>query len=369
MNWKNTSKLFFVGLLSVGLATAVACGDDENGTSESQEPNGNGNGTPSYDLTCDEGDNPPPRCSESTDGFGFGPATHVNKLEIADTDCCVDFTDGGDGDPDNGLAILLETAENLADISREDLNADIAESIAEGSINIVFEHDGLEEFDDGQEFTLNFLLGEEVSGGEATIDPLSFEEGAHPHAFIPNAELDGSGGLTAGPGTMILSLDIGAISGGALELDLDLTIRQAQLVANASVDNGVEDGVNLSGGELGGLLMIADIIDALNDFAADCDCLENPDPMITMDDGDIMSIACIDEIENKDFEDEPEEDFEEVCEATDEELCGLLADNCSFVSFLGIAADIDSNDDGVVDAASIGLLIEGESVVITGVGN
>ena len=384
MQMKQLLKLALIALLSAGLtATVVACGDDESDDTDNQEPNNQepnnqennqepnnqtpNNGMPNHDdvvvaPTCEDPD-PPERCAvDDAQAFeDFYPASYVTSLGIADENCCVDFD--GDGEPNNGLEALIGLASQAAEIDRAELNETIQESIDDGSISIVLEHEGLDEFEAGAEFDINFLFAEEVDGGMATIDPASFEQGTHPLAQIPGAEVFDDNTVTAGPGTVLLSLDIGALTGGEIALELDLTISSAQVVADASLDGDLEDGVTLSNGTIGGLLLLEDLADVVNDFMRDCDCLGNPGEVILIDDFGDLEAQCDFELAGG------ADDAEKACMDTDEELCGTIAEFCDFVSFVSLAADVDTDNSGNDDAISVGLDFDAEGVSISGVGD
>ena len=377
MNLKQALKLLLVLMLSSGLAFTVACGDPETGGTTNQENNQNQNnqnqdipdaGTPDADVddddddddetvdlapptpTCDD-DDPPAKCDIDPADADFGTASHVSRLAIADSDCCVDFT--GDGDPDNVLPDIIGLAGDL-----EDVNDGIQDSIDEGSLNLVLEHDGLLELSADADFSINFLIAEEVTEDGATIDPASFDGGTHPHALVPDAGLTENGDdfiIEAGPGSMILSLDLGALTGGEIELDLDLTISNATIIADLmGAQSTIEGGITIENGQIGGLLLIEDLIAALNTFGETCDCLGNPDAIAETS---AMGVSCA--------LDDPDTS---TC-TEDEELCATLADNCDMLSMVGLVADIDVTGDGRPDAFSIGLEFDATPTVILGVGD
>lgn len=407
MNFPRNSKFLFVLLLSSGLAFAGACGEaeqngeqqqnqQENDTNQDNGDNQNGNQSPDNDNgnnqngnndngeectahddcedheycidgncgdpdvapadptpTCKD-DDAPDRCEVGDyDSFDFGPATYIDELSIADEDCCVDFT-GEDG-PDNTLPTLVDTVgEDLGDI-----NDDLAEGIEDGEIAIVLEHDGLEEFEDGAEYDINFLFAEEKPDDTATIDPASFDAGAHPHALLPDAEISDEGDdiyhLSAGPGSVVLSLDLGSLIDEIDDVALDLTISNAQLEAEIDASAGdISDGVVIQNGEIGGLLEFDDLLDAINEFAGDCDCLGNPDPLAQMDEDGLI-----------DCDDDALDAADDQCDEDD--ICGELANYCPAFGAATIAADIDTTGDDTDNAFSTGLNFSGSATVIDGV--
>ena len=413
MNIKHLFKLLIVVLLSTGLAMSMACGDDEgtqngdendlnvsenndtenndtenndtenndtenndtenNDTENNDDPNGNinndtqnnidpNNDTPNNDTEVEladeapscEDDDPPARC-DMDDFDDWGPATHIDMLAIADDECCVDFNE--DGEMDNALYDLLNL--DALDLDIDETNAGIQDSIDDGDIAIVFEHDGLAEIAAGQEYTINFLLADEIDETDgATISPASFESGTHPHALIPDAVTAGDLDLMAGPGTVILNLDLAALLGDA-DMDAELNLRISNATLDADMDAGsssIDGGVVLHNGTLGGLLMLDDLVNALNEFASTCECLENPDSIASFDAGMI-------ECQTDNFPAEPD------CASTGEDMCGSLAEFCPGLFLAGGAADIDVTGDGSPDAFSVGLELAGSATTIVGIGD
>lgn len=314
--------------------------------------------------TCED-DPKPDRCDADADDYtDFGPGSYLDHLAIADPEeCCVDFTGGQEfsDDPDaidNILPEILEIAED-----REDMNEQIAEMLDEGDLSIVLEHDGLEEIEEGSEFDINFLFAEGVpEDGEVVVDPVSFEDGTHPHAMVPNAEIVDEGGdlkVYAGPGNVVLSLDLGVLVDGIEDVDLNLTISNAMLRADITDDSSIDDGVGLENGELGGLVRLDDIAAALNEFGATCDCLDNPDEIIATPDGEDAYCALDDDVRD---------DADDEC-TDDEDICGEIAGLCdAVVPLMSAFTDIDTTGDGNTDAFSAGIEFGAEGVTIVEVG-
>lgn len=314
-------------------------------------------------ASCEDSD-APARCTEDYTTFDdWGPASYVDQLAIAGEDeCCVDFT--GDGNPDNELAGIADTLDDI-----DDINDQIQEGIDDGEISIVLEHDGLEDVQDGEEYDINFLFADDVDDGEATIDPASFEDGTHPHALIPDAEVtddNGSYVLDAGPGTVVLQLDAGALTDGAVDAELELDINNATIQADFE-DTDISEGVGLENGEIGGVLRFEDVFEAINEVAEECGCLGNPETLVEFDDGD--AICNLSEDERDDLQ-EGYDDFEEACDDQgDEEFCADLGQFCpgiSVITAMGLA-DVDTSGDGDADAFTAGITFEASAVEIVGV--
>ena len=302
----------------------------------------------------------PDRCDEDPDSFDFEPASYVDFLEIADEDCCVDLTD--DNEADNSVAELLDLAGDFGSgMERDDINADIAQAIDDDEIILIFEHDGLDEVEDDEEFdATNILYGDSFdSDDEVVIDDTSFEEGAHPLSLLPDGLIEDNGDkeMTAGPGKFVLPPEITSaiLLGMEFEetLQLDYVTVSATPVASSAE---IEDGVILDDGELGGIILVEDVRNVLNASAEDCDCLDNPEPMIESSNGDY---TCeLDDADGKASD----------CENQGEQLCSQLANVCGMFSMLiGLVADIDATDQDGEDALSFGMEFEAAAVTIVDV--
>lgn len=345
------------------------------------------------DMTCDmatgecqmppsgcNADPRPARCDEdASTKDDWAAASVISSLEIAgwtdantngtfdsgefsEADCCFDFD--GDGETDNGLGSLLAQFGAVLQLNIADANVELQSAIDEGSLIIVFEHQGLDDLA-GDDFDINFLLGELDSvpsittDGSATnpvvINPQSFEQGAYPQARIPNATLAADGSVTAGPGNARLQLDL-------LGATISLAIRQAQItttVPDTPTSDLADQGVFLTEGTLGGFATVADLFDALNGFSANCDCLGLADgeDLIDYDPNDPLNPDTTSCNENADAD---------ACEGVDD-TCFQIADNCQTVTTVGPGlADLDTDGDDVVDSISIGLRFTAAGANITG---
>ena len=410
MIFRRSSTLFLVLLVSAGL-TFVACGEDTAGTEQNQDQqnqdNDNGDNDDvdciteddcGTDEICQGGEciyapgtdtglegglaDPTPTCEDSDtwkdgaapercdvgdyDDFEFGPGSHISQLAIAGDDCCIDFT--GDGQINNELdeiASLIGSfmGDDNGDDGEEDgdaINDMIQESIDDGDLNLVLEHEGLDAIEAGQEFDINFLFATEVTPDGAMIDPASFDSGTHPHALLPNAEIvdeDGMLRVNAGPGSVFLSLDIGGLTDDIdLDMEVDLTISNAIIEADlVASDSSIDGGVVLENGELGGLILFDELLAVVNDLAADCECLGNPDPLFD-EEGES---EC-------DFSDHEDGEGELMC-TEEEELCDMLGEYCSYISIIENLTDVDTDGSGETDAFSAGIEFGTDATVILGV--
>ena len=321
---------------------------------------------------CDtDPDNDTIDCSECTEG--------VDEGEFSEANCCFDFDSnlgGGDEETDNGLGDFLTSPATSAipgdvDVSIPGLNAQLQGAIDDGSLIIVFEHQGLDTLpgDGGDDdFVINFLLGEltgdpppDAEGSnQVNISPESFRSGTFPQARLPEASLSAEGVVTAGPGTARLQLDLVGAS-------LSLQIREAQIEATIpeTPASNLEDGtgVYLREGKLGGYATVGDLIDAVNGFTeSNCGCYEYPEgreQLITYDESNPAGTASCPTV--------PDQLDVSACE--DESICKQLGEQyCGVVGGLGTTiADLDLNQDGTTDAISVGLNFETGGGEIMGV--
>ncbi|QDG50881.1 hypothetical protein FIV42_09090 [Persicimonas caeni] len=308
-------------------------------------------GATGCDLT---GDDRPARCDQGFDDTEFGPGSLVTSFQVAgrsvggqtDPECCFDYTpdDGNDG-PDNALGATLLDFGQL-----ESINQSLTDSIADGSLILIFEHDGLTDLSAGEEYAANFWLGEDAGDGTYLIDPASIDQGTFPQARVPNATINGDQ-FSAGPGVVQLSIDL-------LGTPLSLRISNAQLEATID-DTDLSDGVTMTDGKLGGVVKVSDILDGLNGFASTCTCMGlEGDDLISYDPSDIAGTATCNA-------GAPEGD---ACEQAGEGTCGTIASNCdTLVGVLPFLADIDTDGDGSADAVSIGAKFETTGATFSGI--
>ena len=386
--------------LKLGLAIAVltvagaACGDDaskNNNTNGMTTPNGapnntngtpnNTNGTPNntngmpnnnngtnnppnntnnppepIDIevpNCD--DMPPPaRCAADPSTQVWAPASVVDSFFIEGTAdeaiCCFDYTD--DGDIDNSLG------QNLANFGfLGDINTSITDSIAAGSLVLVLEHDGLDDLANDDDFNIHFFIaahedetafaadGFLANSNLVLLDPVSFDEGSHPQALLPDASNTG-GAVTAGPGAVKIEIEL-------FDSPLQLTISLARTEVDIDAANSTLDGagVALSGGQLGGVIKVSDIFVAVNEFAAGaCECLGlGATPLVDVDTG-----MC-----------SPDADAM-ACETAEEDTCNTVAGACNLFGAVGLFADVDLDGDGLNDSVSIGASYTAVGATING---
>ncbi len=318
------------------------------------------------------GDDRPERCDQSFDDIEFGSVSLVNDFVIAgrkigdeqiDPECCFDYTGNSEIDNALGETLLTVSAETF-----ESVNASIAESIADESLLLMFEHAGLTDLSASEDYELNFWLGEYDGAGDLFIDPASVDEGIYPQAVVENAIIQ-DGDLSAGPGSVALNIEL-------LDTPLSLLISQTQIEAEVDMDNSsIEDGVVLINGKLGGVIRLSDVYDGLNTFTDSCDCygLGDDEQLIDYEldpsqgfvvscnagnsEADVCESVCLDD--NGD----PIED----CDDGGASTCATLAESCGMLGILPSFADIDLDEDGINDAISIGAKFTAEAAVVSGV--
>jgi hypothetical protein len=384
------------------LLTAIGCGDDKpentnntNNTSPDMTPDMTATPdmttTPDLPVVDDMGpdadmaveepgapkctDTPrPARCDEDPATFDqWQPASIISSFVLADGTCCFDY-DGNDT-PDNGLGSLLT---DLGPTLGLDVNGTIASSIADGTIAIVLEHDGLTSTAVGTKFAMNFLLADpsdaanpapvEAGANKYLINPASFDAGVWPQARTENAEILAGNKIVAGPGRLVLRLEL-------LGITLDLIISKARIEGEldlANTDLATKGVAIKAGGKLGGVIRMADLFDAVNTFASTkCGCLGytagmTRAPLVAFSPADPGDAMC-DENYTAGTCDEAD-DVEKIC-------LTLVEDACGYFSTISIAADVRADGRSCVegsnpppcDAVSIGAKIGAYGAIIEGV--
>jgi hypothetical protein len=383
----------------IAITTAIGCSDSETNNARTNHP------TPPTDLGMDMPVTPtdmgmdeapdtdsgpdlpeetqapkctdtpkPARCDADPATFNmWQPASVISKLVLAGEECCFDYD--GNGVADNSLGTLLE---DLGPTLGVDVNATIAESIADGTIAIVLEHDGLTSTNAGTTFAMNFLLAEpsdpanpapNVAGGNKyLINPASFDAGTWPQARAEGSKIEAGNKVIAGPGRIVLRLDL-------LGIQLDLVISKARIEGELDLANSnlTDKGVAIQeGAKLGGIIRIADLFDAVNTFSSEkCSCLgytgmaPRPD-LISYDPADPAVGMCV-------------EGFAKgTCDENDqvEGICiTLIEDACNYLTAISAAADVradgraclEGDNPPPCDAVSIGANIGAYGAVIEGV--
>ena len=276
----------------------------------------------------------------------FGPSSFINELAVGPANCCFDLD--GDGLTDNGLEALLS---NIAPLLQDtDPNVAVKAFVEDGRAPVLIEFDGVDNWNDDLDVVLHFIVGTDAD--DDFTDNLSPDVAG---VFLADADyLDESG-------QPLMALDSAVISGGLLqaqaaqlkayvpiseELGFDLIVEQ--VVAEATVSSSEQGGVSLGAGKLGGLIRSTVLFDGLNGYiAGECSCLG-------LSDGLIVDGQCATDGNNEDCNDE------------DEDACGLIYGACD-LALTFIQFDIDTDDDGLKDAISVGLEFAGLPALIAGI--
>jgi hypothetical protein len=296
----------------------------------------------------------PARCDADKATYAaYSPSSAVHQMALAvpTTNCCFDFN--GDSINDNQLSVI---ADDLGVTST--VNQALSDSIAAGDFLLLLEHDDLTSLSNDT-FVLNAWLGAydgitSIDSSGATQNPLmisadSIAQGVFPKHRLRDGEVV-SGAFTAEDGSLPLDLSL-------MGVPLRAPLRDAKIRATIDVSkSGLnDDGVFLTGGEMGGVLTVEETYDGLNEFAKNsCTCMGlGSQSLINYTPGAPMSGTCTSTTGHS-------------CPTGGQ--CDVIASNCPLlVSFLSSAADIDRDDDGTMDSISAGMTFEASGAHITGV--
>lgn len=310
------------------------------------------------------------RCSASPATYDqWHAASVVNKIElVADDTCCFDLT--GDGKNNNALGELLKLAASF-DVNIEGFNQNIKESIDDGSLVLLVEHQYIKP--EGGPFSINYYLGD-ADGGFTTpaaqgsnpykIDRETFSQGVWPSARMSQATHDGSA-LAAGPGTVNITT---ALLGPPITLNITAAQIDAKLDAARSSFEPGQAGVALVNGRLGGAVRVSELFDAINDvYANQCGCapISGGAPFIGYDVDNLSKAACS----------APMNDTS-ACNPDDQAqgLCISVYNLCKLVGFAQRVADVDADSpqgdcraNRSCNAISLATTFEAVGAKITGV--
>ena len=298
--------------------------------------------------------------------YVFGDTfSYINALSIpprgTDAECCFDFS--GDGDVDNGLALLVGALAVIDDSL--DIQTTLAEALTDDSVTLLMEW---KSWPDSPEFSVFLGTNDGDGDGEPDqafedraagngifqLDPSSF--GTHGALIQFNRAALSEGDLVAGPSLFRLNIPIDT---DGFALDLDLTIEQARIGGPITeIDTGIAsvnpefdiDGTmtEFGGMMLGGVVPLDQIFSLIDELARDCTCagFNADEPVITYgDDGTAYAVACA------------QTPSGDTCTADDGVICENLSVVCSFLPSLPSLGlnDIDTDGNEVGDALSVGL--------------
>jgi len=306
-----------------------------------------------------------PECWAPNDA-GYCDASIVDALALAPAPdpasgaggCCCDFTD--DGVLDNQLAALLAELRDMVGVDLAGLNDSIAASLTDGSVLVLLEYAGLcPEGADTAYFDLNVYRGADTDDPPDPTDDFSGSEELRVRAEWltdwgdPIVSFEGArvlgGRLHSGPTQVLVPVSI-----DHPPLDLALTVDSATLDAEIAWD----EGYRLADGRLCGYVTVAQVFDALNQFAAgSCDCLGLEGDLIEgVESG---AFAC--------GASHPACDPAAPGTGSVQDLCGTLESSCDTVlPVLSAFLDVDTDSDGTGDAISLGATFGATSAVLVG---
>jgi hypothetical protein len=348
------------------------------------------------ERTCEmERDDRPARCEDNAAEFDdWGPGSVLTNLEITSEsarNCCFNIDGSKNRSPDNQLG-------QVAAALPFDVDREIKERLATEDFATLMEHADLRDLEGRQSFDSNVYVGyfanadaddylrnveegcdlaaedcrtEGSSGKEFLVSPESFDRGAHPQVQFHPAKLD-DGDYEAGPSRLVLDFGVRGI--GALVLRIYGATIEADVDTLESDIDG--DGVVVDNGKLGGYVLLEDIVGLLNNLLEPCNCLDTPlkaiqYPGTPEGDPDLFPDGCA-------TGEAPDEDCELTCADMVEQQAdqcggssGLVCEDtdqiCSFIGGLPDLADLDSDNDGQLDALSIGAIFEMKGARIGGV--
>jgi hypothetical protein len=298
------------------------------------------------------------------------PASYFSSLQLPSLypepeDCCFDFT--GDGEPDNGLGLLLGLLTTFA--ADVDAQALIDEAIADGDVVLLAHWMELPEgFEGDARFAIN--LGDTVNDEEGNpVDDFETRAAGDGNFVVSADSIDEFGPqvqfntatiedgiLTAGPSAFVLTLPLTELLGSDLVLQLDSARIRAEITEEETgiftVDEtrtGADGDFEVSGGQLGGALEATQLLSVLDGLFRDCDCggIDPEEPVLTYTldlDTESFIIAC-----------NPDNNGSGTPACTDEDgtLCGNFSLICGgALAALGSVFDVDQRACTPVDAGA-----------------
>ncbi|MDP6947293.1 MAG: hypothetical protein QF464_24305, partial [Myxococcota bacterium] len=232
-----------------------------------------------------------------------------------------------------------------------DIDSTVASAVEGGDITVVLEALGLDSVVDDDDIGLNGYVAY-MDGDSLLIQPSSLDETTGLAVINFNAGTIDGGFAEIGPDDFSATLPIAGIN-------VNLAINQARGTADVHQDDG---SFAMEDGKLGGLIPFAEVVNMINDIAADCECLDlNGGGMLTLVDED--ELECSDALGAANI----------TCSGADSAICNTLADvgNNGLACSIGtgmVSPDIDTDFNGKNDHFSIGVRFTGVAASIDGVG-
>jgi hypothetical protein len=280
--------------------------------------------------------------------FVFGSASSlITKLDIVGAvsgeTCCFDLDD--DGEADNTLGALLASLGALWGGEEPEGPLDT------GGLITLLNYEGLDDITDDATLTVHAFYGGEQLVDEAsvlagtaqlTVDPMSFISGTGvPKTSFETASI-AAGAMVAHDSQFLIAFNIG-------EIGVIAPVTDARLVADVTTGPDGK-GPQFQDAKFGGYLRMVDLYASLNSGLADsCACLGLDNGLYLFDET-TQQVACAKTPSN-------------TCD--EEDSCNTLAGFCGATNGL-LKGDLDSDDDGVMDAMSVGAWVSATSATITG---
>lgn len=306
-----------------------------------------------------------------------GDVSYVDTVSLPETPggvptCCrdfgtssKDFIEGGTNNPDNALALLVDTIGGLG----FDVQVFLDDAVQGGDLTLLLDHQDLASDVLPDEFAMAALFGSFDPGtdyldaaagmGEFTADLSSFVGGTGTPVtvFFPGTFDVAPQSMFAGPSGFSFPLPFGGFN-------LELPISDVLLEGTATVD---VSGISYTDGKLSGFMLVDDFFDGLNAILDSdvCTCLGHGSSIYSQDGSGVWSGSCV---TNPDA----------TCTEESESICVTLAGSsvlssppqvCAVLpNIIQSGADLDLNDDpSRYEGFTIGLQFSGVPATLTGV--
>jgi hypothetical protein len=300
----------------------------------------------------------------AAEDFGdHGPGTFLNEFRIEGGGvCCRDFD--GDQTVDSALGDLIGSISGILQIN--DFNEDIiAPQVASGDIVFLFEYAYWSDPVEDPALEFNLMFGQDTDAdfapnmagtGDFLINPTSLDSNGDPKSSFPSASVS-NGHLRVPSGSAPLVLPVGT---DLVETRVD-DLRIDADVVGGTADLHTSGRVELTDGEISGVVTLEQMFSSLNTVAASCGCFSTTAVFV---------------------ESSPDS---WTCEATqaDKTACSGVSSMCetlstptgdgfvncgSIANLISDAADVNLDDDAPEEALSLGATFNGVGASIVGVG-